>query len=245
MKKILALIASVLFGTMAYADTCAVRLMPAFTAAQAVQICTSWGNGNFVLKNNTYLLARNAAGTANLNLLKADASNNTILNAPSAGLIGFAVNSVSQMNIDATTGLTLTLAGSQIIPGATSLSLRNNANTQDNFKCLDAGTCTVRAGLTVTAGDIASGTSGSTLALQEATAGAACSGSVTANATTPVVTSTTCATTASRIFLTKTSTSTVNGSCYISAISNGVSFSITCLATDTGTYNFVIFHESP
>lgn len=86
---------------------------------------------------------------------------------------------------------------------------------------------------------------GTTIAIQESSAGAACSGSVTANATTPVVTSTTCATTAQRLFLTKTSNSTVNGSCYQSAISNGVSFSITCLATDTGTYNWFILHESP
>lgn len=86
---------------------------------------------------------------------------------------------------------------------------------------------------------------GSTVSIQEATAGSACSGSVTANGTTPVVTSTSCAVTGSRIFLTKTANSTVNGSCFISAISTGTSFSITCLATDTGTYNFLIFHEAP
>lgn len=95
------------------------------------------------------------------------------------------------------------------------------------------------------AGDVAFTNSGNTLSIQEATAGAACSGTVTANAATPVVTSTTCWTTGSRVFLTKTSTSAVNGSCYISSTSNGVSFTITCLATDTGTYNWVIFHEAP
>jgi hypothetical protein len=86
---------------------------------------------------------------------------------------------------------------------------------------------------------------GKTIALQEATAASACSGSVTANGTTPVVISTTCSTTSQRFFLTKTSTSTVNGSCYQSAVSNGVSTTITCLATDTGTYNWLIVHEAP
>lgn len=92
--------------------------------------------------------------------------------------------------------------------------------------------------------DINFNLSGGTIAIQEATGANACSGTVTANATTPVVTSTTCATTGSRIFLTKTANSTVNGSCFISALSTGVSFSITCLATDTGAYNWFIVHEA-
>lgn len=100
-------------------------------------------------------------------------------------------------------------------------------------------------GVVSTTGDFIAATSGGTLSLQEATAGAACSGSVTANATTPVVVSTTCATTGSRILLQKTSTSVVNGSCYRSALSNGVSFTITCLASDTGTYDWFIIHEAP
>ena len=86
---------------------------------------------------------------------------------------------------------------------------------------------------------------GKTISLQEATAASACSGSVTANATTPVVITTTCSQTTQRLFLTKTSTSAVNGSCYQSAVSNGVSTTITCLATDTGTYNWMIVHEAP
>jgi len=86
---------------------------------------------------------------------------------------------------------------------------------------------------------------GKTISIQEATAASACSGSVTANGTTPVVITTTCSATSQRLFLTKTSTSAVNGSCYQSAISNGVSTTITCLATDTGSYNWMIVHEAP
>ncbi len=48
--------------------------------------------------------------------------------------------------------LTLTAATSQIIPGATSMSLRNNANSADNLLVSNAGAATVRAGLTVTTG---------------------------------------------------------------------------------------------
>jgi hypothetical protein len=87
--------------------------------------------------------------------------------------------------------------------------------------------------------------SGSTIAIQEATAGAACSGTFTANGTTPVAVTTTCAQTGMRTFFTKTATSAVNGSCYRSALSNGTSFTVTCLATDTGAYDWFIVHESP
>jgi hypothetical protein len=45
-------------------------------------------------------------------------------------------------------------AASRLVPGATSMSLRNNANTQDNFICTDAGACTARTGLTSTASGI-------------------------------------------------------------------------------------------
>ncbi len=49
-----------------------------------------------------------------------------------------------------TTGpLTLTTAASKIIPGATSLSLRNNADSADNLLIANAGDLTVRNGLAV------------------------------------------------------------------------------------------------
>lgn len=47
------------------------------------------------LPNNTYLTARNAAGTADLSLLKADASNNTVFNTPTAKQYTFNVNAVA------------------------------------------------------------------------------------------------------------------------------------------------------
>lgn len=65
------------------------------------------------------------------------------------------------------TQLTLTTAASRIIPGATSLSLRNNANSADNLLVTDAGAVTVRTTLTATTKVITpivdSGTTGSLL----------------------------------------------------------------------------------
>lgn len=93
-------------------------------------------------------------------------------------------------------------------------------------------------------GDLNLNKTGTTLAVQEATAGSACSGTLTANGATPVVTSTTCAKSTARIFLTRTSAETGVVSAWISAISDATSFSITGEAGDTGTYNWIIFHEA-
>lgn len=84
-----------------------------------------------------------------------------------------------------------------------------------------------------------------TVSLQEATSASACMGTLTATGATPVVTSTTCATTGSRVFLSRTSAETGVVSAWQSALSNGVSFSVTGEAGDTGTYNWFIIHEAP
>lgn len=146
----------------------------------------------------------------------------------------------------------LSAVSAKFIPGATSLLVRDAADANTNLTILDAGGVTGRTTLTgttgvsiLTSGDFVGNTSGSTLSLQEATAGAACSGTLTANGATPVVTSTTCATTGSRVFLSRTSAETGTVSAWKSALSNGVSFSVTSEAADTGTYDWVIFHESP
>jgi len=52
--------------------------------------------------------------------------------------------------------LTFTTAASRIIPGATSLALRNNANSADNLLISDAGAVTVRDDLSVSGDAIAS-----------------------------------------------------------------------------------------
>ena len=93
-------------------------------------------------------------------------------------------------------------------------------------------------------GNLVLSTTGKTVAVDSGTAASTCAGQVTANGATPVVTNTTCALTASRIFLSKQSASTaINGSCTVTGISNATSFTIACLATDTGAYNFWITQE--
>lgn len=112
---------------------------------------------------------------------------------------------------------------------------------------------TAGAGLTATAGDITatagefiSSTSGKTIALQEATAAASCMGTLTCNGASDVTTATTCATTGSRIFLTRTSLDAdTTGDFYVKSIDTGVSFTVACEASDTGTLNWIIFHEAP
>jgi len=150
-------------------------------------------------------------------------------------------------------------AASEIVGGATSFAIRNNADSANNLICTNAGVCTIRAGAvvtaggaTVTAGDVTAtngevilSTSGKTVALQEATAAAACMGTLTCNGASDVVTSTTCATTGSRIFLTRTSLDAdTTGDAYVKSISTGVSFTVACEASDTGTMNWIIFHEA-
>lgn len=87
-------------------------------------------------------------------------------------------------------------------------------------------------------------TTGGTLAVDSGTAASACKGTLTANGATPVVTSTSCAATASIPILQKVNASTAaNGTCTVTAISNGVSFTTECLANDTGTYGWWILKE--
>lgn len=131
-------------------------------------------------------------------------------------------------------------AASTLKPGATSFQINNNANSVANLKINDAGDIHVGA-----AKDLTFDVGLATVSLQEAVAGTACMGTLTANGATPVVTSTTCATTGSRIFTSRTSAETGTVNAWVSAISNGVSFSITSEAADTGTYNWIIFHEAP
>lgn len=151
----------------------------------------------------------------------------------------FQVAGTTELTI-ADDALTFSGAAAKIVPGATSLTFRNNADSASNISIADAGTITLGR-----AADLNFGVGLATIGFQEATAGTACSGTLTANGATPVVTSTTCATTGSRIFVTRTSAETTALNGYISAISNGVSFSFTSEAGDTGTYNWVIFHEAP
>jgi len=95
-------------------------------------------------------------------------------------------------------------------------------------------------------GNVNISTTGKTVAIQEATAGSACSGTVTFNGTTAVTKSTTCAKTGARIFLTPTSdpTGSTAAYCWVTNIVNNTSFDVDCDQANDGTANWVIFHEA-
>lgn len=85
---------------------------------------------------------------------------------------------------------------------------------------------------------------GKTIAIQEATAASKCSGTITANGTTAVTVSTTCATTGSRILLTRSSAPSGTAICWQTNIVAGTSFDLDCSAAETGTFDFLIVHEA-
>jgi len=161
---------------------------------------------------------------------------------------------------DGSRGACISLPGEEVagggdiayVAGASDTHVFSAGSTQ-TMSISATGLVTTAAGLTNTTGattnsaaaDFVVSTSGGTLSLQEATAGAACSGTLTANGATPVVVSTTCATTGSRVFLSRTSAETGTVNAWKSALSNGVSFSVTSEAADTGTYDWLIVHEAP
>jgi len=66
--------------------------------------------------------------------------------------ITFSVSQTFAAGIAVTGAITMATSTSQIVPGATSFSVRNTANSADNLLVSDAGAVTVRNGLTVTAG---------------------------------------------------------------------------------------------
>lgn len=128
---------------------------------------TPEGTG-FVLNNNTFLESENSAGSGTINLLKADASNNTILNALTGKAVHLQVNASDEFIVDGTNvtigsnnlvltagNLSFGAASAHIIPGATSLLFRNHADSASNLAITDAGLVTVGVGnLELTAGNL-------------------------------------------------------------------------------------------
>lgn len=112
----------------------------------------------------------------------------------------------------------------------------------------DSGITAATGNITSTAGSFVASTSGGTLHLQEATAGTKCMGTVTANGTTAVGVSTTCALTASRIFVSRTSlvaAGVTEPGCWATNIVNATSFDLDCNdAGEDSTFNWVIINEA-
>lgn len=84
--------------------------------------------GMSIQPNNTYNVARNAAGTANINVLKVDATDDTVLNADTGDVIKLSVAGTSEVQID-NDSLTFTGAAASIVGGATSLKVGSAGST--------------------------------------------------------------------------------------------------------------------
>jgi len=289
-------------------DLIGLGMKPEIASYLAVQ-----GLGESTLANNTYLKVRNAANSANISVLKVDATDDTVLASDSGDVIklnpqadpqrfltitgtsdtatsiswGDAGTTATQdfhvgpLNANGDNDSSLMLCGGGLSSGTCSSSFggmieldgEDDANKGDvTIDAGDSSTSDIRfrvnsasgafyftnasnqtiwsltnAGVlanTANAGDLSLSGTGSTVAIQEATAGSACSGTLTANGATPVVTSTTCARTGSRIFLSRTSAETGTVNAWVSALTDATSFAITSEAADTGTYNWIIFHEA-
>lgn len=121
-----------------------------------------------------------------------------------------------------------------------------NADTGDSVHLQVAASdkFVVSTSLATSSVPLAFGTSGHTVAIQEATAGAKCMGSVTATGTTAVTVSTTCATTGARILLTRSSAPSGTAICWQTNIVNGVSFDVDCSGAETGTFDWFILQEA-
>lgn len=261
MKRILiGLTAALLLVNVAKADSTASDLTGLGMSPELAEALT----GGVVIDNNTYLKTYNAAKSAFISVLKVDATDDTVLNADTGDTIKLSIAGTSAVEIG-TTGAYPSVDGDNSVSnlGTSTKGWKNlylSDATADAQLFVSSGlymsfptgqslffreASTDRWSIRATSGDFAASASGSTIAIQEATAGAACSGTLTLNATTPVVTNTSCATTGSRIFLTRTSAESTALNPYVSAISNGVSFSVVSEAGDTGTMNWFIIHEAP
>lgn len=146
-----------------------------------------------------------------------------------------------------TRGASITLPGEEVAGGG-DIDYNSGASDVHRFKVNGTEIGSIGSnGMTVSlaTSDFISEVSGGTLSLEEATAGTKCMGTLTCNGASDVTTSTTCAEASSRIFLTRTSLDAdTSGDYYVKSISAGVSFTVACETNDTGTLNWIIFHET-
>jgi len=262
MKKILMLItAALVWANIARAQTDTSDLISLGVRPEVAETLETILSSGIIYKNNTYLKFRNNAGSANVDVLRVDTTDATRLNANAT--LNFAIGGTAIMRVTGA-GLLPATDGDNATAnlGSSSAGFKNfymtDATNDASFivsnglyinyptgqSLLFREGSTTKWTMTATSGDLAATAAGATIAIQEATAGSACSGTLTATGATPVVTSTTCAKTGSRIFLQRTSAETGAVNAWVSAISDGVSFSVTGEAADTGAYNWIIFHEA-
>lgn len=115
----------------------------------------------FDLANNQFLQSRNAANTGFLQLLKADASDNTVLNAPTGKVINFQINQVTKASLSATS-FTLSTGISAVAP---TYNLSDGSDKNHEVATFASGTA---YSLTATPAALTFGTSSPTLVLDKA-----------------------------------------------------------------------------
>lgn len=96
----------------------------------------------------------------------------------------------------------------------------------------------------VVTADVDLTTTGKTLLVETGTAASACAGTATANGTTAVVISTTCAATGAHIFISRNAAPSGTAQCWTDTIVNGTSFNLDCSGAETGTFEWWIIKES-
>lgn len=307
----LAVVASLLISAPVFAQTVAQDLTGLGMPAEQADYLAGILPAGSTLGNNTYLKGRNQANSANIDMLKVDATDDLLLNSDAGDTIKFrsqgddnrlltyssssdaalaltfgdgGTTAAQVLGIAASTsdadddsaitlsgggsstdarGAIIALYGNEVTSNGGKVVLQagndsdadmefyiENASSQFTFQDVSSGELFRIANsgaITASkAADFNFGVGLATIAFQEAVAGTACSGTLTLNGASDVVTSTTCATTGSRIFLTRTSLDTdTTGDFYVKSISNGVSFTVAAEVNDTATLNWVIFHEAP
>jgi len=310
MKKVLKLLlASLLLPiSLAYGDTqdqIVSQLMgrgmaPELAEYVAKITVTASGTRN----NDTYLTSRNAAGTANIDVLKVDATDDTIINSDAADVIklqiGGDANRLFTFNATTDAAHILTFGDAGVTATQTLDIVGSTANADDDSTlCLtgggacdatrgsfvylngadagganagdaqitatddfyiatgtggsvrltitETGAISTASGITLTTGDLIISASGGALSLQEATAATACMGVTAPNGTTPVAVTTTCATSGSRVFYSRSGAVTNNASITTTTAPGGSGFSFASTnAADSGgaTVAWFIIKES-
>ena len=207
-------------------DSQVINVGPNTAAARSV----TWGNSGTTATQALSILASTA-----------DADDDSTLNLCAGGACTF------------NRGPSISLAGNETASaGDMVLTSGGGANADIKIKLFGTnGALSIANSSDVTMWDIVEATgvlrsslTGATIAVDSGTAASACKGTLTANGATPVVTNTTCAATGAIPFLQKTNASTAaNGTCTVTAVTNATSFTVECLANDTGTYSWWILKE--
>lgn len=164
MKRIISLLIAILIPISSYADTCGASLTGPFNADEAGRLCAVFGSAV------NHDLLPSADGTYDLGsstlewqdgFFDGTLTTDALVNSGTSTLSGLVTATVGVTattgDFTATTGnLIFGAASAKIIPGATSLLIRNNADSQSNVAITNAGAVTTAAGITATTGDITS-----------------------------------------------------------------------------------------